>query len=83
MIFPFKDSSLYDERVVFSQQHVFMLRSSRLVQQGPSFPEPMDVALDRKHGRCELKTAEKGREKTSSGTVELPPTSTTAWPPRF
>jgi hypothetical protein len=43
MTFRFKDGSLYDERVVFTQKHVFTLVSYRLVTKGPSFPEPMDV----------------------------------------
>jgi hypothetical protein len=73
MIFRFKDGSLYDEKVVFSQQHVFTLLSYHLVQRGPSFPEPMDASLDRKQGRYLVKSGEKGREKDSSGTIELPP----------
>lgn len=73
MTFRFKDGSLYDETVVFSQQHVFTLLSYHLVQRGPSFPEPMDVSLDRKQGRYQVKSMEKGREKTSTGTIELPP----------
>jgi hypothetical protein len=73
MIFRFKDSSLHDERVTFSQQHVFTLLSYRLVQQGPSFPEPMEVSLDRKQGSYQLKSVQKGREKTLSGKLDLPP----------
>src|SRR5262245_38503867 len=71
MVFRFKDGSLYDERVTFSQQHVFTLLSYRLVQKGPSFPEPMDVSFDRK-GRYQVKSVEKGREETSSGILDLP-----------
>jgi hypothetical protein len=33
----------------------------------------MDVSLDRKQGRYQVKSGEKGREKDSSGTIELPP----------
>jgi hypothetical protein len=73
MIFRFKDGSLYDERVVFTQQHVFTLLSYRLVEQGPSFPEPTDVSFERKTGRYQVKSVEKGREETSSGTIDLPP----------
>jgi hypothetical protein len=73
MTFRFKDGSLYDETVVFSQQHVFTLLSYHLVERGPSFPEPMEVSLDRKQGRYQVKSVEKGREKDSSGTIELPP----------
>jgi hypothetical protein len=72
MIFRFKDTSLHDERVTFSQQHVFTLLSYRLVQQGPSFPEPLDVSLDRKQGRYRVKSVQKGREETSSGNLDLP-----------
>jgi hypothetical protein len=71
--FRFKDGSLHEEKAVYSQQHVFTLLSYRLVQQGPSFPEPMEVSLDRKQGRYEVKSMQKGREKSSSGTMELPP----------
>jgi hypothetical protein len=72
MVFRFKDGSLYDERVTFSQQHVFTLLSYRLIQKGPSFPEPMDVSFDRKPGRFQVKSMDKGREETSSGTLDLP-----------
>jgi len=73
MVFRFKDGSLYDERVTFSQQHVFSLLSYRLVEKGPSFPEPMDVSFERAQGRYRVTSTEKGREKTSSGTLDLPP----------
>jgi len=73
MVFRFKDGSLYDERVTFSQQHVFTLLSYRLVEKGPSFPEPMDVSFERTQGRYRVTSTEKGREKTSIGTLDLPP----------
>jgi len=73
MTFRFRDGSLYDEQVVFTQKHVFALLSYRLVTKGPSFPEPMDVSLDRKQGTYQVKSLEKGREETSSGNIELPP----------
>ena len=73
MVFRFKDGSLYDERVTFSQQHVFSLLSYRLTEKGPSFPESMDVFFERTSGRYRITSMEKGREKTSSGTLDLPP----------
>ena len=73
MTFRFRDGSLYDEQVVFTQKHVFALLSYRLVTKGPSFPEPMDVSLDRKQGTYQVKSLEKGREETSSGNIDLPP----------
>jgi hypothetical protein len=39
MTFHFKDGSLYDETVTFSQQQVFTMVAYRLVQRGPSFPK--------------------------------------------
>ena len=73
MVFRFKDGSLYDERVTFSQHHVFSLLSYHLIEKGPSFPEPMDVSFERAQGRYRVTSTEKGREKTSSGTLDLPP----------
>src|SRR6266542_3347112 len=43
----FKDGSLHDEKVAFSQQRVFTLISYHLIQRGPSFPEQIDVSIDR------------------------------------
>jgi hypothetical protein len=72
MAFRFKDGSLYDEKAVFSQHGVFTLLSYRLVQRGPSFPEAMDVSFDRKLGSYRVTSIHKGREKTSSGPIDLP-----------
>src|SRR5712691_2047759 len=51
LVFRFKDGSLYDERVVFSQRDVFTLLSYHIIQRGPSFPESMDATVDRASGR--------------------------------
>ena len=37
MVFRFKDGSLFDETVVFGQQHVFTMQSYHLIQRGPAF----------------------------------------------
>ena len=47
LVFRFKDGSLHDETVAFSQQRVFTLISYRLIQRGPSFPDQLDVSIDR------------------------------------
>lgn len=73
MTFRFKDGSLYDERVVFTQKHVFTLVSYRLVTKGPSFPEPTDVSFDRTQGTYQVKSMKKGQEESKSGTIDLPP----------
>ena len=73
MAFRFKDGSFYDETAVFSQHRVFTLLSYRLVQGGPSFPEPMDASFDRQQGSYQVKSIHKGSEKISSGAIDLPP----------
>ncbi len=74
MVFKFKDGSLYDETVVFSQNDVFVLQSYRLVQRGPSFPESMDAFVDRESGRYTVryKADEDSAEEVITGKFELP-----------
>jgi hypothetical protein len=73
MTFHFKDGSLHDETVTFSQQQVFTMVAYRLVQRGPSFPEPIDVALDRKTERYTVRSTSKGKEDVTGGPIVLPP----------
>ena len=47
MVFRFKDRSLYDETVVFTQERVFTMQSYRLVQRGPAFTEDTEISLER------------------------------------
>lgn len=47
LVFRLKDGSLHDEKVAFSQQRVFTRSSYRLVQRGPSFPEQIDISVNR------------------------------------
>ena len=72
LILRFKDGSVHDEHVVFSQQRVFTLLSYRLMQRGPSFPETVAVSLDRKTGSYNARSARDGKEQESSGSIELP-----------
>jgi hypothetical protein len=55
LVFRFKDGSIHDETVVFSQRDVFTLLSYRLVQKGPSFPETLEATVDRETGRYEVR----------------------------
>ena len=73
LILRFKDGSLHDETVTFSQQGVFTLLSYGLVQRGPSFPETVEASLDRKTGSYTMRATREGREDASSGDIELPP----------
>lgn len=74
LVFKFKDGSLHDEKVAFSQQHVFTLISYRLIQHGPSFPEQIDVAIDRGTGAYTVRSqeGEGGKEEVLTGTFDLP-----------
>ncbi len=69
----FKDGSLYDETVTFSQAGVFRLEAYRLTQRGPSFPLT-EVAFDRRSGRYTARTQDgkEGKVETSAGEFEMP-----------
>lgn len=56
LVFRFKDGSLFDEKTTFSQRRVFTLQKYRLIQRGPSFPEELDIRMDRKSGRYRVRS---------------------------
>jgi len=74
MVFHFKDGSLFDETVVFTQQRVFTMQSYRLVQRGPIFAEDTEISFERT-GKYRVKTKARkdGREEVLDGTLDLPP----------
>lgn len=74
LVFRFKDGSLHDEKVAFSQQRVFTMISYRLVQRGPSFPDQIDVSIDRGTAEYKVrsKVGEDGKEKVLTGELDLP-----------
>ena len=69
LTFRFKDGSLYDETVVFSQQKDFRLLSYRLVQRGPSFPAAQELFMDRAAGTYKSRVG----NDTEEGRLDLPP----------
>ncbi|MBS1244219.1 MAG: hypothetical protein H6R41_756 [Deltaproteobacteria bacterium] len=75
LVFHFKDGSVFDETVVFTQRDVFTLQSYHLVQRGPVFPEDTEISLERASGKYHVKTRARkdGREKVRDGTLDLPP----------
>ena len=75
MVFRFKDGSVFDETVVFTQQHVFTMQSYRLLQRGPVFAEDTEISMERATGKYRVKTKahKDGREEVLEGTLELPP----------
>ena len=75
LTFRFKDGSLFDETVVFSQQRVFSLHTYRLVQRGPAFGgSSADVSFDRTGGHYRARIKEKAdkAEEAFEGPIELP-----------
>jgi len=69
LTFRFKDGSLWDETVTFTQQRVFRLMTYHQLQRGPSFPEASEVRFDRDTGRYRARV---GNGKASEDTIELP-----------
>lgn len=75
LVFHFKDGSVFDETVVFTQRNVFTLQSYQLAQRGPVFPEDTEISLERTSRKYHVKTSARkgGREKVRDGTLDLPP----------
>jgi hypothetical protein len=74
MTFRFKDGSLFDETVVFTQQRGFAMQSYRLVQRGPAYAEDTEISLQRESGKYYVKTKshKDGKEEAIDGTLKLP-----------
>ncbi len=74
LVFRFKDGSLHDEKVSFSQQRVFTMLRYHLVQRGPSFPDQLDVLIDRSTAEYKIRSraGEEGKEEVLTGTFDLP-----------
>lgn len=74
LVFTFKDGSLHDEKVIFSQQRVFKMLRYHLVQRGPSFPDQIEVSIDRSTAEYKVRSkgGEDGKEEVLAGTFTLP-----------
>ena len=73
LVFHFRDGSLQDETVVYSQRRNFRLLSDHLVQKGPTFPQPMDVTVDGASGQVTVRYTEDGKPKVAAEHFDLPP----------
>lgn len=73
LILHFRDGSVHDETVVFSQRRVFRMWSDHLVQKGPAFEHPLDLKIDGKTGRVTVRYTDEGKEKTVSERMKLSP----------
>jgi hypothetical protein len=74
LVFRFKDGSINEETVVFSQHHNFRLLSDHRVQKGPAFKHPMDLSVDGVTGQVVVRyTEDDGKEKVLTDRLKLPP----------
>jgi hypothetical protein len=74
MIFRFKDGSVFDERVTFTEQGRFALVGYELSQKGPAFPADTEIVLTAGTGAYKVITKDHkgGREKVHEGQLDLP-----------
>jgi hypothetical protein len=74
LVFRFKDGSLFDEKTTFSQRRIFRLQKYRLIQRGPSFPEELDIRMDRKSGRYRVRSraGPDQSEVVTAGRLDMP-----------
>jgi hypothetical protein len=71
LIFRFKDGSRHEETTIFSQEDTFKLLSHRLVQQGPSFPRPLDMRIDAAERRVTVRyTDDDGETRVESDDLD-------------
>jgi hypothetical protein len=73
LVFRFRDGSVSDETSVFSQRGQFRLITNRLIQKGPSFPQPLEMSIDAASGRVTVRYADDdGEQKVADERFELP-----------
>jgi hypothetical protein len=74
LVFRFKDGSVNEETVVFSQRQSFRFVSDHLLQKGPAFKRPMEVSIDGSTGQIMVRyTDDDGKERTLTDRLTLPP----------
>jgi hypothetical protein len=78
MVFRFTDGSLLDERVVFSQNEVFVVHEYRLIQRGPAFAKDADAYFERASRRYRVQTVDRddGDVDVKEGDLDELPAST-------
>ncbi len=73
LIYHFKDSSLQEEDLEFSQRGIFRLITYHRIQKGPSFKNAEELSVDARTGQVNIKyTDDKGKEKFESERMKLP-----------
>lgn len=72
LVFHFADGSVDDETTVFLQGRVFQLVSDHHIQKGPSFPKPLDLAVDVPTSTTTSREMKDGQEEVTTQQVDLP-----------
>jgi hypothetical protein len=72
LVFHFKDGSLHDETVVYSQRRQFQLISYHQIQKGPAFPAPLDMTIDGRSGQVTVRYTDDGKAKVETERMRLP-----------
>lgn len=73
MVFHFKDGSLHDEKVTYTQNEVFAMRTYHLIQRGPAFKDDTEIELLATGTYTVITKSHKdGRTDTINGTLDLP-----------
>jgi hypothetical protein len=74
MTLNFKDGSILDEKVTYTQERGFALKTYRLTEKGPTFDGDTEISLNRPTGayRVSKRDHKGGPEKIDEGTIELP-----------
>ena len=74
LVFRFKDGSLHDDTAVFDQGRQFRLLSDHLIQKGPTFPRPLDIAINGRTGDVTVKYIDDdGQQKTETEHIDVTP----------
>jgi len=74
LVFRFKDGSILDQTTVYSQRQRFQLISDRLVQKGPTFPQPLEMSVDGITGQVTVRyESEQGEHKSEAQHLDAPP----------
>ena len=72
LVFHFTDGSLDDDVTVFRQRNTFQLVSDHHIQTGPSFPKPLDIAVDVASSQVTSREQHDGKVQTKVAHMDLP-----------
>jgi hypothetical protein len=72
LFFRFRDGSIDDDRTVFLQRKMLQLVSDHHIQNGPSFPKPLDLLIDVPSGTTKSWGTVNGQRQAKEEHMEMP-----------